>query len=312
VNPEPLNVYKTFLIFSLDICGRFLVCSNKAAKMDFQIFIVYSSPSGSTRKVAKVIEEELRRRSVDVHSLDLSQAAHLTEFLNSIKTAGRQACLFIGSPVYRDAAVPPVVDAIEKLPHLEGAFAVPFVTWGQACSGMALWQMGSALRDKGFKIAGAAKVLAVHSMMWHTGNPAGKGHPDEKDLHVVRELVETLFNRLHSKDIPGLSLDILDYHPPIQSVQMKQKINAPRMIVPKEVDQDLCIQCGICEEECPVEAVVLNPFPKFDRNCFDCFNCIRLCPEDAIKPAISMSQIEARIRERIRTIREQPYTQIFL
>ncbi len=34
---------------------------------------------------------------------------------------------------------------------MDGAIAVPFVTWGQACSGVALWQMGSALKEKGFK-----------------------------------------------------------------------------------------------------------------------------------------------------------------
>ena len=273
---------------------------------------MYSSPAGSTRKVAEVIEEEFHRRRADVHLLDLARADRFPEFINSLKTARRQACLFIGSPVYRDAAVPPVMDAIEEMPQLDGAFTVPFVTWGQACSGIALWQMGSALRNKGFKIAGAAKVLAVHSMMWHTGNPAGKGHPDESDLHAVRDLVETLFNRFESTDIPELALDILDYQPPIRAEQMKKKMIAPRLIVPKDVDEDLCTQCGICQEECPVQAVVLNPFPQFDRNCFDCFNCIRLCPEDAIKPTISMSQIEGHIRERIRTIGEQPYTQIFL
>ena len=84
------------------------------------------------------------------------------------------------------------------------------------------------------------------------------------------------------------------------------------MVVSKKVDADLCTQCGICQEVCPVEAVVLTPFPRFERNCFDCFNCIRLCPEDAIKPAISLSQIVDHIRERVRTIGERPYTQIFL
>ena len=37
-----------------------------------------------------------------------------------------------------------------------------------------------------------------------------------------------------------------------------------------------------------------------------------LCPEDAIEPARSMDDIEAYIRERVRTINEKPHTQIFL
>ena len=49
---------------------------------------------------------------------------------------------------------------------MDGALAVPFVTWGQACSGIALWQMAAALKNKGFKIAGAAKVLAEYSILF--------------------------------------------------------------------------------------------------------------------------------------------------
>ncbi len=63
---------------------------------------------------------------------------------------------------------------------------------------------------------------------------------------------------------------------------------------------------------CPAAAVGLNPYPGFNGNCFDCFNCIRFCPEDAIEPAKSMDDIAAYIRQRVRTINEQPDTQIFL
>jgi ferredoxin/flavodoxin len=283
-------------------------------KMDLQIFIMFSSPAGSTRKVAEALKEGFNRRKVKAALLDIARADCHSDFFKALEISGDHTCLFVGSPVYRDVAVPAIMDAIEKLPQMDRAFAVPFVTWGQACSGVALWQMGSALKKKGFKTAGAAKVLAEHSMMWQTDNPAGKGHPDQSDLHTVNELVGTLFHRFESNDIPDLSIDILDYQPPIRAEQMKKKISAPWKIVPKDVDPDLCTQCGICQEECPVGAVNLNPFPQFDRNCFDCFNCIRLCPEDAIKPTVSMSQIKEHIRERVRTLgeREQPYTQIFL
>ncbi len=280
--------------------------------MDIKIFIIFSSPAGSTRKVALFIKEEFRRYNTEVQWLDIAQDNEALDFFKSLKAAGRQACLFVGSPVYRDVAVPPIKDAIGKLPQMDKAFAVPFVTWGQACSGVALWQMAKALRNKGFKIAGAAKVLAVHSLMWQTEKPAGEGHPDQNDLDAVKKLVGTLSRRFESKNIPVLSLDTLDYQDRVRADQMKNKIDTPWMIVPKEVDSDSCTQCGICRDECPVEAIVLNPWPRFNENCFDCFNCVRLCPEDAVKSALSMSEIEAHIRTRVRTIAEQPHTQIFL
>ena len=84
------------------------------------------------------------------------------------------------------------------------------------------------------------------------------------------------------------------------------------MVVPKKVNTGTCTQCGICVAECPAAAVSLNPYQQFDQNCFDCFNCIRLCPEDAIESATSLIQIEAHIRKRVRNINESPDTQIWL
>lgn len=54
-------------------------------------------------------------------------------------------------------------------------FDVPFVTWGGACSGISLYEMGKELLNKRFTVLGAAKILAVHSLMWQLENPLGKG-----------------------------------------------------------------------------------------------------------------------------------------
>jgi ferredoxin/flavodoxin len=280
--------------------------------MDIKIFIVFCSPSGSTKYVAKIIKKAFRQRDAEVVMLDLGSTQDRPEVLDAINEAGKHACLFIGSPVYRNVAIPPVMRFIEVLPKMVDAFAVPYVTWGKACSGVALWQMSEALMKKGYRIVGAAKVLAEHSMMWRVENPPGKGHPDDTDIRKINKLVGTLYTRFNSDKTPVLSLDTLDYQPHERAAEMKENINALWKIASKHVNTETCTQCGVCEEECPVAAISLNPYPEFALNCFDCFNCIRLCPENAIEPASSMNQIEDRIRRRVRTINEQPVTQIFL
>jgi ferredoxin len=62
---------------------------------------------------------------------------------------------------------------------------------------------------------------------------------------------------------------------------------------------------------CPVGAVSLDPWPVFDEQCFDCFSCIRECPEDAIVPSVSLEKIEANIRQRVETFNERLPTEIF-
>jgi ferredoxin/flavodoxin len=280
--------------------------------MDALIYIVYFSPNGSTRHVAEIIQQEFHHLNAETKILDLGHPDDFSETIKPLKSADKPVCLFLGSPVYRDVAVPPVMKFIEGLPEMPGAYAVPYVTWGEACSGVALWQMSAALMHKGFAIAGAAKVVAVHSMMWLVPDPAGKGHPDKDDDRQIKELVKTLYSRFDKDNIPALSLETLDYQPAERQKEMKNKITAPWMIVPKKVDTEACNQCEVCVEECPVSAVMLDPYPQFNQDCIDCFNCIRLCPEDAIEPAMSMDDIAHYIRERVKNINEKPLTEIFL
>ena len=50
-----------------------------------------------------------------------------------------------------------------------------------------------------------------------------------------------------------------------------------------EVDVEKCVQCGICEESCPVGALRLDPYPVITpEKCIECYCCHELCPEGAV------------------------------
>jgi ferredoxin/flavodoxin len=274
-------------------------------------FIAYSSPAGSTRHVARVIAERLEEKSVTVHRLDLGISKDPSRFTGLLKAAGTDACLFVGSPVYRDVAPPPVMEFLDGLPAAAGCPAVPFVTWGGATSGVALWQMGQALESKGYTLAGAAKVLGVHSMMWLSDSPVGQGHPDADDDLQIGHLTDRVMARLAKATGGTLPPDALDYQPEAVGAAAKKKLGQPWTIIPKTIDEKKCTQCAICKQVCPVGAVTLDPGPVFSGRCFDCFSCIRECPEDAIVPAVPLEKIDANIRERVEKYNEKPFTQIF-
>jgi ferredoxin/flavodoxin len=269
-------------------------------------YLVYLSPNGSTGQVADVLAAHLQKDGARVDRLDLAGPANYDAFIEKLNN-DPQACLLIGSPVYRDMAVPPIMAFIDALAPTKTGWAVPFVTWGQACSGVALWQLGGALGERGYRIAGAARVAGVHSMMWKSARPAGKGHPDEDDMQRVRDLAD----RLLAGAFTALPLDALDYQPAERAAEFKAKIEQPWMIIPKTVNEETCTQCGECAEVCPVAAVNLDPYPVFSAACFDCFNCIRLCPEEAIEPGVPLAKIEEMILGRVATINERPLTEIY-
>ncbi len=131
----------------------------------------------------------------------------------------------------------------------------------------------------------------------------------------TRHIAQVIHKSFNQRNVDAVMLDLAkdhDYQPPEHAAEMKNKINTPWYIIPKNVDSKACTQCGICEEEYPVNAVALNPYPEFDLNCIDCFNCIRCCPEDAKTSSLSMDDIANHIRRRVRTINERPLTQVFL
>ena len=282
-------------------------------KTHARAIIVYCSPAGSTRRVAEVIETTLNNLTVPCVTADIGTAKGRESAARAVQNMDESACLFVGSPVYVNHAVPPVTAFIADLPAGTRAAAVPFVTWGGASSGLALNDMGRALSDKGMRLIGAAKVMGLHSMMWRSQSPVGEGRPNDEDDRLVRQLVETVIQRMcaggSGKNMP---LADLDYQPAAFREELasatleKAKGHMPRRVV----HEDRCTECGICAEVCPTDAVEFSPFPTFNDRCIFCFNCVRECPEDAISADLSKS--EGMIRARAERFDERPRTRIFL
>ena len=278
-----------------------------------KVLIAYFSPAGSTRHVAGVIEKRFRALGTDVWVLDLGECRDgAKEISRHIEELKGNTCLFIGSPVYVSHAVPRVMECIEGLSENTGAFAVPFVTWGGACSGIALYEMGKELMNKGFTLLGAAKILAVHSLMWQLDHPLGNGHPDSDDDRMAEDLVNHIQHKLHS-DIPkGIALADLAYQTKENHLEMeKVSLEAAKAHMPRrEIDRGLCNQCQICKEVCPMDAIELTPYPEFGHGCIFCFSCMKQCPEQAIKT--DLSELWQRIKDRASFFSENPHSQIFL
>lgn len=278
-----------------------------------EAIIVYCSPAGSTRLVAEVIESTLNDFNIPCVSADIGSETGREAADRAVAAMGDSACLFVGSPVYVNHAVPPIDAFIANLPSGTRANAVPFVTWGGASSGVALHDMGQSLLNKGLRLMGAAKVLGLHSMMWRSENPVGEGRPNEEDDRKVRQLVETVIQRLTAgASGKTISLEDLDYQPAV----FREELAAARLekakghMPQRTVHEDRCTECGVCAEVCPTDAVELSPFPKFNERCIFCFNCVRECPEDAVTADLSKSA--GMIRARAERFAERPGTRVFL
>jgi len=279
-----------------------------------KVFIVYFSPAGSTQHVAQVIEKQFLALGAEVASFDLAERNNdvAMRISRQMEDSEGKNCLFIGSPVYVSHTVPIVMDCIAGLKESTGDFAVPFVTWGGACSGISLYEMGKELINKRFTLLGAAKILALHSLMWQLEDPLGKGHPDSGDDRIIEELAAHVNRKMHEDNPEGIKLSDLAYQTRENHAEMvKISLQSAKAHMPERtIDTGLCNQCQVCSDVCPADAVTFTPYPEFGDGCVFCFNCLKNCPEKAINT--DLSEIWQRIRDRAAFFSERPSSQIFL
>ena len=50
------------------------------------------------------------------------------------------------------------------------------------------------------------------------------------------------------------------------------------------IDQEKCIQCGLCVKDCPVRALAMDDYPLMqnEETCFKCGHCLAVCPTAAL------------------------------
>jgi ferredoxin len=274
--------------------------------------IIYSSPGGSTKHVAEVIEAALLQARAPVDTLELWRGNQRTTPLTT-PPEGQRLCLWIGSPVYALHPVPPVLELIDRLEVCSReCFAVPFATYGGVTSGTALEDMGRALMAKGYELLGAAKLLAVHSSLWQSDEPLGHGHPDHEEDELTRSLVQEVLQRLAHSAPEGIGSQALAYQPQ-KVLDRAAEINLETAMAAHPgftVHSERCTQCGICEEHCPAGAIKLDDRPVFGEDCFLCHRCVRLCPEAAI--TTDTQSTEQRIRGLAEYFQESPPSAVFL
>jgi ferredoxin len=275
-------------------------------------FIIYCSPAGSTKHVAKVIGKTLAARGQQSALFDLCNTAESAAAKAQICKSSQDTLLFIGSPVYAFHAVPPVMEFIEQLPYTCRGYSVPFVTWGAVTSGIALYEMGKLLSEKGYPVIGAAKIVAAHSLMWQFAHPLGEGRPDAGDDQNVEEMVKKIEAKLKSPSVRIVPLSELNYQPAeVYGAMSKLSIKAARQMLPqRQVIKENCTRCPVCSEICPVGAITLNPYPCFGDNCIVCYNCMRLCPEKAI--AAEFSLMEDWLKQKAGEFAEDLQLKIFI
>ncbi len=275
------------------------------------VYVVYFSPAGTTRQVADAVAKESSAKGANVVRADLAFGAGEAKDIGNSLAPGD--ILFVGSPTYAGHPVPVVMDFLSGLPATPGVYAAPFVTYGMVTSGLALLDMARAMEQKDFLLVGGMKVAAVHSMLWSSAKPLGKGRPDESDLAKAVHFTNIILDKAATGEPQPLPLETFDY----QRQEVREKVvegglqALKPVMLPFDLDEDACTGCGMCADNCPAGNITLDPLPMFADRCVLCFNCIRVCEPGALSSKV-LPFIEPEILKKAEFFKEPGQTQLFV
>ncbi|MCW8859630.1 MAG: EFR1 family ferrodoxin [Deltaproteobacteria bacterium] len=273
--------------------------------------IVYLSPAGTTRLAAETIADQLKALNQTVELFDLSSLIQAGSRAAVYAAWPATCCLWIGSPVYCDHALPIVEDFIRNLPDGCHGFSIPFATYGGVTSGLTLPEMAELLGQRNFTPLAAAKILALHSSTWCAPKPLAAGHPSADELQQLRSLVVAVEKKLMDQPPAALERSLLNYLPEEmqQSSAAKSLALVKRALPPLKIDQTLCTQCGTCAQGCPMGCIDLRPYPEIRSECIRCLQCVRNCPEGAFN--FDPEPLQSRILELSVLSEEEQISQFF-
>ncbi len=191
-----------------------------------------------------------------------------------------------GFATFADFGGPPqlMYDFIKKVKKQKNKPAFVFNTYG-FISVHTLKQLGELVTSNGFNvILGFSLHTPENYPPMRNNKMAFDNAPKPKELRNFDSFINELEEKMKSVK-SGQQLE-----------PQKLKSGFMGLVFPKfprtqskkdfgiqQVQNELCVECGICKKVCPYDAVELNPKPIFDhKKCHGCWACYNHCSKKAI------------------------------
>ncbi|MEA4988554.1 MAG: EFR1 family ferrodoxin [Anaerovorax sp.] len=230
--------------------------------MDKQLSLIYFSATDTTAKVVKEVANSINN---EFKEYNITYPDYRQDSLNF----DSNDIVIVGVPVYAGRVPQFLIDYFKKLKG-NNTLAVFIVVYGNRDYDDALLELKDTFEENGFiGIAGGA-FIGEHS---YTSKVAA-GRPDENDLKIA-EIFGTKINEKLSigDDFTKSELVVKGKYP------YKERTSS---ILMAPVTNDKCINCGICAEHCPMNAISKDDFKEADSTkCIRCCSCIKRCPVNA-------------------------------
>ena len=240
------------------------------------IEIVFS-PTGGTQKVAQIMSEHWNKEAVKIDLSDTKQDFSECKITD-------QDMVLIAMPSFGGRAPAVAIERLKKI-RGNGAKCTLVCVYGNRAYEDTLAEMEDAAKECGFQVVAAVSAVAEHSIMPQYAT----GRPDASD----RKQLEDFADQIAEKD---------DNISTIPGNRPYKKAGAVGLN-PKPGKS--CVKCGLCAENCPVQAIDSTSFTPDSKKCISCMRCMKHCPKNARKINGALVSVAAMAIKKACSVRKE-------
>ncbi len=225
--------------------------------------IIYYSGTGNSLQTAQSLAKKTNDRILSIlhlHDVDLS----------------KETLIGFVFPVYNYTVPPFIQELVEKATFPTAAYTY-FVT----CHG----------GDKGNSIPKLKQILAQKGIQLHYGNDVKMPVNSRIMYGRVTNQIEQRIAKSEKK-LVHIATDILAQKNNAEKFKRSRILDCVSNWVSSDamrarytpiIDTEACVQCGICQQVCPVDNIYTKTHqPLIGDQCVQCMTCMHWCPQTAI------------------------------
>jgi len=249
------------------------------------LLLYYFSGTGNARRSAEWIAEYAKTRGLNTQLVNIDR-------FEKIEVPALEGKTLVGfcSPTHGFNLPPIMLEFIWKFPRIANAHAFILNTraglkmgkiFVPGLSGIAWMFAVLVLWIKGFSIRGIRPVDLPSN--WISLHP-GVRQPVVVSMHEhwykkVQQFAARILDGKRSYHLWTVWLDIL-----VSPISIGYYFVGRFMIAKTFIATDACTKCGLCEKQCPVNAIKNSATrPYWKLTCESCMRCMNQCPERAIE-----------------------------
>lgn len=256
-----------------------------------KIVIIYHSGVGSTKTIAKCIEEKLR----ELHEVSIFSVEENIDY----NVLSDSDFLIFGFPTYHcepSFSIEKFIDSIQRFEKPKWSFS--FTTYG-LYSANTLRIFTKKLLDK--------NILTAYSSSYRS--PASDGVLVAPKIKFLQSFEKNILEKIQS-DVQEviIKIETQEKISKVPHFKIYSILNAPNKFLGKlfkraiYINSELCIKCNKCVTACPHGCLEMDDKKEnlifIKENCESCYRCIHLCPCQALsldkkrKPEVQLQKIK--------------------